>query len=93
MAKSIIQSEKECFLCKTTQNLQEHHVFYGTGNRKISEKYGMTVWLCQKHHTGNLGVHFNRKFDVELKVIAQKQFETNCGSREEFIRLFGKSYI
>lgn len=93
MARSIIQSEKECFVCKTTLNLHEHHVFFGTGNRKISERYGMKVWLCQEHHTGRNGVHFDRQLDLLIKTVAQGTFEKEIGSREEFRRLFGRSYL
>lgn len=93
MARSIIQSEKECFVCKTTLNLHEHHVFFGTGNRKISEKYGMKLWLCQEHHTGRNGVHFDRQLDLLIKTVAQGTFEKEIGSREEFRRLFGRSYL
>lgn len=92
MAKSIIQTERECFVCRSTQNLQEHHVFYGTANRKQSEKYGMTVWLCQMHHTGNRGVHFDKALDTKLKEIGQKKFE-ETHSREEFIKIFGRNYL
>lgn len=93
MARSIIQSEKECFVCKTTLNLHEHHVFFGTGNRKISEKYGMKVWLCQEHHTGRNGVHFDRQLDLLIKTVAQGTFEKEIGNRDEFRRLFGRSYL
>ena len=41
--KSIIQTKKESFLSGVTYDLEEHHVFYGTANRKISEKYGLKV--------------------------------------------------
>lgn len=91
--KSIIQEEKECYVCHTTYNLQDHHIIYGTSNRKQSEKYGLKVWLCQEHHTGNAGVHFNRDLDLHLKMLAQEKFETLYGARNEFIRAFGKSYL
>lgn len=93
MARSIIQSEKECFVCKTTLNLHEHHVFFGTGNRKISERYGMKVWLCQEHHTGRNGVHFDRQLDLLIKTVAQGTFEKEIDNRDEFRRLFGRSYL
>ena len=92
MAKSVIQNEKECFVCKTTSNLHDHHIFFGNANRKLSEKYGYKVWLCQAHHTGNNGVHFNRRLDLYLKAIAQVKFEQEH-TREEFIKTFGKSYL
>lgn len=92
--KSIIQHEKECFVCKTIYNLHRHHIFFGTGNRKLSEKYGMTVWLCARHHNmSNAGIHFNKDLDLKVKQHAQGVFEANLGTRDDFRRIFGKSYI
>ena len=91
--RSVLQEEKECFVCKTNINLQDHHIFFGTSNRKQSEKYGMKVWLCQQHHTGTRGVHFNRDLDIRLKKYAQSYFEEYIGSRTEFIKVFGQSYL
>ena len=90
--KSIIQNNKECYVCKTIYNLHSHHIFFGTSNRKQSEKYGMKVWLCQEHHTGNTGVHFNKDLDLHLKKLAQIQFEAVYGDSEVFRGVFGKSY-
>lgn len=90
--KSILQDEKECFFCKTTMDLEEHHVVYGTANRKQSEKNGLKVWLCHEHHTGNSGVHFNKDLDTQLKELAQKTFEESH-THEEWMRVFGKNYL
>lgn len=91
--KSVLQTEKECYVCNTTYNLHSHHIIYGTANRKQSEKYGLKVWLCREHHTGSHGVHFNRDLDMYLKKLAQMHFEAHIGARNEFIRVFGKSYL
>ena len=91
--ESIIQSEKECYVCKTTFNLHEHHICFGTANRKKSEKYGLKVWLCCEHHTGNTGVHQNRDLDLHLKKLAQEHFEAEIGTREYFRTVIGKSYL
>ena len=91
--KSIIQSEKECFVCGTTYNLHYHHIIYGTSNRKHSEKYGLKVWLCLEHHTGSCGVHFNKSLDIHLKKLAQEHFEAAHGSRNEFLKIFGKNFL
>ena len=91
--KSIIQHEKECYVCGKTTDLHDHHIFFGTSNRKQSEKHGMKVWLCQEHHTGNNGVHFNKDLDMTLKRTAQVHFETHIGNREQFREIFGKSYL
>lgn len=92
--KSIIQDKKECYFCKTTQNLEDHHIFFGTANRKVSEKYGLKVWLCHDHHTGtNESVHQSKLMDRCLKILGQEFYECNYGDRNDFRRDFGKSYL
>lgn len=92
-SKSIVQDSKECWVCGTTLSLQRHHVFYGNANRRLSEKYGCWVWLCGRHHTGNVGVHFSPDMDSKLKKYTQECFENQCGTREDFRAIFGKSYL
>ena len=92
--KSIIQNEKYCYICGSTCNLHEHHIFFGTANRQLSEKYGLKVFLCVTHHTGSRNaVHMNRDADLYLKRIAQSEFESVHGTRDDFISIFGKSYL
>ena len=91
MPKSIIQKEQCCYLCGTTLLLEEHHIFGGS-NRKLSEKYGLKVYLCANCHRGSTGVHFNKKLMNMLHKIGQRAFEL-AHSREEFIELFGKNYL
>ena len=93
MAKSILQTEKECLICGTTNRLHLHHVFYGTANRQLSDEYGLTVWLCPYHHTlGNNSVHFNREMDNKLKKYAQERFEAVYGENTRFEDIFGRNY-
>lgn len=92
--KSIIQDTKECFITHDTNNLHYHHIFGGNGNRKLSDKYGLTVWLrADWHNMANYGVHFNRDLDLKLKQLAQAKWEEKFGSREEFRKTFGKSWL
>ena len=100
MAKSVLQNEIECYLCRklfnesNTHYLHEHHIFEGTARRNVSEKYGMKVRLCAAHHNmSDEGVHFNSRADMLLKQEAQRYFEANIGTREQFIDLFMKSYL
>lgn len=94
MAKSIISNEKVCIVCGTPFNLHRHHIYAGTGRRQISERYGCWVYLCARHHNAsNAGVHFNKKLDIKLKQTAQKAWEYQNGSREDFIKTFGRNYI
>ena len=84
--------KKECYITKATEGLHKHHIFGGP-NRKLSELYGLYVYLIPKYHTGDKGVHFNREFDLQLKREGQMKFEAIHGSREDFIRIFGKNYL
>lgn len=90
---SVLQSEKHCFVCETTQNLHSHHIFFGA-NRKIAERRGLKVWLCVHHHTGsNEAVHNNRQLDLKLKQMAQEYYEAHYGTRDDFRREFGRNYL
>lgn len=92
--KSIIQAEKECFICGTKEPLHKHHVF-GGANRKLSDEHGCWVWLCASHHNmTDIGVHFNKPFDVTLKKFTQTIWEQeNKGGHDGFRKIFGKSYL
>lgn len=100
--KSILhdKSDHTCYLCilldrneREYSQLHEHHVFYGTSNRKNSEKYGLKVYLHPEHHNMSKdSVHFNREYDLLVKREAQKEFE-KAHTREEFISIFGKNYL
>jgi hypothetical protein len=84
--------EKKCYITGATTGLHKHHIF-GGANRKLSEQYGLYVYLIPKYHNmSDEGVHFNRTFDLQLKREAQAEFE-KVHSREEFIRIFGKNYL
>lgn len=83
---------QNCVVCGNPTT-DRHHIFYGTANRKISEKYGYVIPLCRKHHTGPMGIHFNKPMDAHWKRMAQIHFEENHGTREEFIKTFGRSYL
>lgn len=95
MAKlhSIITNDLEhCLICKRP-HVHIHHVFYGTANRKMSDQYALIVPLCQEHHTGPNGVHFDRQLDLLIKGMGQQAFEAHYGSREKFMLLFGRNYL
>lgn len=92
--KSVIQKDKECYVCGKVRGLHDHHILFGTANRKLSELYGLKVWLCVEHHTGsNEAVHHNKELDMNLKKLAQKYYEANYGTREDFRETFGRNYL
>lgn len=97
--KSIMQKKDgRCYLCMLlygddgTKVTQEHHVIFGTANRKLSERYGLKVYLCIQHHTESPeAVHKNAEMALFLKIRAQRAF------RERFpelnwMEIFGKNY-
>lgn len=88
----MVLNDESCLICGTTHDLHVHHVFFGTANRRKSEKHGMKVYLCREHHTGNSGVHHNKQLDLEVKMWAQGKFE-ETHSRQHFINIFGKNYL
>lgn len=93
MSKSIIQNERKCLICDEVEHLHKHHVFYGTANRSLSEKYGCWVWLCPWHHNMSMNsVHANHRMDIELKQRTQRKFE-ETHTREEFMRIFGRNWL
>lgn len=71
--KSILQNEKKCYFCGSQINLECHHVFPGTSNRKLSEKYGLKVWLCREHHNTKNGAQQNNNMALILKKMAQEK--------------------
>lgn len=90
--KSILQKDESCYLCGRRYGLETHHVLGGTANRKISDKYGLTVLLCHQCHTGKEGAQYNRDLNFRLKREAQEAFEREH-SREEWMGLFRKNYL
>jgi hypothetical protein len=92
--KSIMVDDKEhCVFCFNGL-VEEHHIFFGTSDRPIAEKYGLTVPLCNKHHTeGPDSPHRNRIVDLALKCWAQTVYEQKIGDRDSFRREFKRSYL
>lgn len=101
--KSIMhQKDGTCYLCMrlednyfTQQGLQEHHVVFGAGNRKLSERYGLKVYLCVRHHLADGGpdaVHRSRATRELLCKEAQKCFERTYPDLS-FREIFGKNWL
>ncbi len=88
--KSILQTEKECYITGRVSGLHKHHIFGGYANRKISDKNGFWVWLSwdihRRLHDGFDGL------DRRLKQECQRKFE-ETHTREEFRGLIGRNYI
>lgn len=96
MIKSILTDDLEHCYVTGSNHVAIHHVFPGVGRRKLCEKYGFIVPLEPRlHNMSDVSVHSNpnKGLDLQLKQECQQCFETHYGSRSEFIKLFGKSYL
>ena len=87
--QSIVQRKRECFVCKRDDTLTVHHLYAGS-RRQRADREGLTVFLCPLCH--ERVQHHDAAADRILKQIGQRAFE-RTHTREEFIRLFGKSYL
>ena len=100
--KSIMQDKEsgQCYLCRLLHNdygikriREEHHVMGGVANRKLSEKYGLKVYLDPDHHRhGPEAVHKNAEVAHLLKKEAQKAFKRTYPDLS-FREIFGKNYL
>lgn len=93
MSKSILQHEKECFICHDIRKgLQQHHCLHGS-YRKKADEWGLWVWLCHYHHTGSgASVHHDHDMDLFFQRLAQKKFEELYG-HDKFMEEFGRSWL
>lgn len=92
--KSILQTERKCYITGSTYNLHRHHIFAG-GRRQISEREGFWVYLIgHLHNQSNEGVHGKNghALDLKLKQDCQRKYE-ETHSREEWMLLLGKNYL
>lgn len=94
LTSALTDDMEHCFF--TGSPVVERHHIFGGANRKKSEKYGFVVPLRPDLHPN--GVNFKRtpenlKIDLFLKQEAQLHYEETIGSREDFRREFGKSWL
>lgn len=104
MSKSILcnEEDKKCFICGKRGEVDTHHCLSGTSNRENSEDYGLKIYLCRDCHSS---LHDKGKIYItpficitenDIKKFAQQKWEETFGKenpREEFIAIFGKSWI
>lgn len=92
MERSIMQTERECYICGRLTDLERHHVMAGTANRRLSETYGLWVYLCHNCHTGTEGAQYNAGLNRKLKQDAQRAFQSYFG-RKVWMQMFRKNYL
>lgn len=84
-----------CFFCGKTAE-SEHHLLFGKGIRPLAEEDGIKVPCCNKCH--NMGrteekIHDNSMAEKLSKMLGQAVYESKVGTREEFRKRYGKSYL
>ena len=73
--------------------VERHHIF-GGANKKKSEMYGFIMPLRPDlHPNGVFAGRDAKEIDTKLKQMAQEYFEEHIGSREMFMREFGRNYL
>ena len=93
---SILQGKaKRCYLTDAEGVLLEkHHIVFGSGFRKISDRNGLWVWLRPELHRGTYGVHGREghKLDRRLKQDCQRAYEAEYG-HTAWMELIGVNYL
>lgn len=98
--KSIMHDKKDgtCYLCRAAGDytrktiLEEHHAIHGTANRRLSEKWGLKVYLCPAHHRRIHDSKDGRKDDLYIQRAAQDAFRERY-PHEDFRQIFGKNIL
>ena len=79
---------RECEVCGRWSNLHRHHLIYGTGYRKLSEKYNLVMNVCvschDRIHRGDLGLWSKQE--------GQKMFERRHGHKK-YMQVFGRNFL
>ena len=89
----IIDDLDTCYLCEKPAT-DTHHCLFGNA-RKFADKNHLIVGLCRECHRRmhNPRNEIDKMLQEDLKVMAQIKFEDKIGTREEFIKGAGRSYL
>lgn len=84
-----------CFYCGKPAECQ-HHLIFGRGLRELADEDGLIIPSCNKHH--NMGantekIHNNPMAEKLSKMLGQAIWEKHYGSREDFMKRYGQSYL
>ena len=91
MARSIISNVRRCYLCGSENALEKHHCIFGTSARRKAEEDGLWVYLCHRDHQA---VHNQDIWEKRaLQEIAQEHWQEKYGTKDQFIKRYGKSYL
>ena len=86
-----IMPEANDYLTEPRAGYHKHHIFNGNPNRKLSEKYGLFVWIAPDRHDR---IHRDEAEDIALKQRGQKAaMETYGWTVDDFRAIFGKNFL
>lgn len=74
-----------CECCRKYSKRLDPHEIYGGSNRKRSIEHKFIKLICPECHS-------NENKIMQLRIDTEKKYEENY-SREEFIKIIGKSYL
>lgn len=86
---------ENCAFCGKPSN-NEHHLLFGHGKRELAEEDGLKVPVCPGCHTMNENIrklHGNSMAEKLSKMLGQAMYEAKIGTREEFRKRYGESYL
>lgn len=90
---SIFTDDMEHCYFTRSDKVERHHIYPGF-NRKKCEKYGYVIPLRPDlHPNGAQAGSTWKEIDDYLRRACQKDYEKNHGSREDFIKEFGRNYL
>ena len=90
---SILTDDLDCCIVCGRPHAEKHEIFFGSGKRKLSIKYGLVIPLCYIHHRDSKsGIHFNKALREYWFKKGQEAFE-KCYPKLDFMEIFGRNYI
>lgn len=91
---SVFTDDMDSCIFTKSPYVERHHI-YGSYNRKKSEEYGFVVPLRYDLHPNGAQAdrRYAKQIDEHLKKMGQEYFENHYGTREEFMEIFGRSYL
>lgn len=93
----ITEDLTKCIECGCNVNINKHEIFGGTAKRQLSIKYGLVIPLCGlfcHNQYDSIGIHFDSSLCEKWHKKGQIKAMQHYGwSKEDFIKIFGRSYL
>ena len=92
MKSRLQEDENTCYLCNNfiAGGREKHHILNGNAYRDKCEKDRLYIYV---HGCCHRFIHEHPITAKTLKARAQRKYEEEIGTRDEFIKRYGKSYL